>query len=154
MSFHPHDLETRYDKIECQRRIGDHIWDFLHFDSPKRLPWLTEAVNLVLADMGDAITPENRAYVLSLLEGPPRNEQYAFWFKCLDRYSEVKRYIMTDDQVECVDIDKLAYFFNQILPLLCDGFKRGAHATIDEFVRKVRYEYVCTVPCLVADLPH
>jgi hypothetical protein len=153
MSLHPDQLEDAYKDIECQRRQNDSIYDFFFFDSAKREPWVSQAVELVLRDFASqnlSLIKENQEFLYNLMDQGTREDQICFWLMCLNMYPDVKNFVMTSDDVQRVELDALAYFLEQVLPVLCDSFCKGAYSSVKAFVRTAFAEYCFTVPCIVA----
>ena len=161
MSLHPDQLalEQEAGRIECQRRQSDSLLDFFFFDSPLRFPWVSQAVEYVfkLEEVDPTtgrpsiiLTPENRAFLETLMQKDNADDQICFWLQAVILFAEIKDYVQHDKNVKRVNAECLASYLEQVLPVLVDKFRRGDFFSVRSFVRAARHAYVLTVPCLVS----
>ncbi len=149
MSFQADHLEKEYIKtIVSGRRNQDAIWDFLHFDSPKRASWIADLLPEAEREFGEFLTPwdwERMAFIGSM---EPHNAQYALWFGAVTLFPAMCHFLCASDELPRVHAGLWVQFIEQRGFDLVQGWLEGQFHDTHSFVRHVRKVYVTTVPCL------
>jgi hypothetical protein len=148
MSLHADELVPEFQgRVVRQRIEDDFLWGLLQHDSPHIHAWVGGAVNMVLADVGDLIEPEQQAaWRARLLDTshPDLTVAHAFLAFALWQYPQLFEAL----EAEGHHFPRAqAFFVHQVLPSLFEDFFDNRHNrhTLECFVRDFRAEYVFTV---------
>lgn len=149
MSFQSDQLDAEYKtKIVSGRRYNDAVWDFFHFDSPKRAAWISELMRFIEGQLGDMLTEWDLARMQVLETMEAHNSQYALWLGCLTLYTDIMQFLLTSPTVQKVNVSLLAQFLDQHVFALVQEWREGRFRDVHSWVRHVRAAYAMTVPCL------
>jgi hypothetical protein len=147
MSLQSDHLEREYNsKIVSGRRQQDDVFCFLHFDSPKRVPWIAEMMRAAERHFGDLLSESDRERMRFIEAMPPHNAQYALWFGCLTVLPGMPSFLVSDTRQSNTGL--LAQFLDQCVPDLVQGWIDGRFRDVHSWVRHARTSYAVSVPCL------
>ncbi len=149
MSLHSNQLEDEYKtNIVSNRRVNDSIWDFLHYDSPKRQFWISGMMRKIESELGEKLTHDDRAKMEIIEHMPAHNSQYALWFGTLTLFPDMMQFLVASEDLERANVGILAQFLDQTIFDLTQEWKEGRFRDVHSWVRHLRTVYACTVPCL------